>query len=155
MRWHPDRNSSPEAKERFQEIQRAYQTLQSECAPRNSRALWEEILAPSGADGDNGDNGDNGEKYAQEGGVFWRDNFPFAAAALAGGGALAFMLAEYPGNWVLLSLFFLAADRAYKTGITSAALRAEAAFRLALRLYWLALLAAVVWMLWRRVVFGA
>ena len=142
MKWHPDRNNSPQAKERFQEIQRAYQTLQAKHAPRNVRAMWAEMTAQSG------------EEYAQEIGGKWRDNIPFAAAAFVVGGAAGFVLAAYPGNWIILSAALLAADAAYKTGDTKRALQMESAFRLSLRLYWLGLLAAAVWSLARQVFGG-
>lgn len=128
---------------RFQEIQRAYRTLQAKHAPRNVRALWDEMTAQEG------------EEYAQEIGGVWREtlreNFPFAAAACLLAGALGFSLAAYPGDWVLFSLSLLAADGVYKTGNTRRALRIESAFRLAIRLYWFVLLAAAVWALARKV----
>lgn len=139
MRWHPDRNSSPQAKIRFQEIQRAYRTLQAKHAPRNVRALWKEMTAR------------DGEEYTQEIGGIWRDNFPFAAAACLAGGALGFALAAFPGDWILFSLSLVAADGVYKTGDTRRALRVESALRLAMRLYWLFLLAWGVWMLARKI----
>ncbi|MGI9296503.1 MAG: J domain-containing protein [Gammaproteobacteria bacterium] len=143
MRWHPDRNSSPDAKARFQEIQRAYRTLQAKHAPRNVRALWDEMTAH------------DGEEYTQEIGGVWlenlRDNFPFAAAACLSAGALGLATAAYPGDWILFSISLLAADGVYKTGDTRRALRIESAFRLAIRLYWFVLLAAAVWFLARKV----
>ena len=144
MRWHPDRNPSPEAKDKFQEIQRAYQTLRTQSAPRNMRALWEEMTAAAESEA-----ADGGEDAPEIGGGF-RANFPFAAAACAAGGALAFALAAYPGDWIVFSLSLAAADGVYKTGDTRRALQAEAALRLALRLYWLALLAFFVWTLARK-----
>ena len=142
MRWHPDRNSSPDAKSRFQEIQRAYQILQSQSAFRDVRALWDEMTAQDGAD------------YSQEIGGIWRDNFPFAAAAWLAAGLFAYWAAAYPGNWILLSLCLLAANGMYKTGITRRAFRAEATFRLAFRLYWLSLLTAAVYALGKKIISG-
>ena len=138
MRWHPDRNSAPDAKEKFQEIHRAYRTLLAKHAPRNVRAMWEEMTAQSG------------EEYAQTIGGDWRNNIPFAALISVVGGVLGFVFAAYPGDWILLSLSLIAADAVYKTGDTRDALRWESAFRLLLSLYWVCFLAALVWNLAQR-----
>lgn len=137
MRWHPDRNRSAEATIRFQEIQTAYQILQARHAPRNVRQLWAEMRATGEED------------YSQRIGA-WHDNFPFAAASCLGAGALAFAFLTWPGDWMVLSLSLIGATSFYKTGSTIFSLRAESGFRLAVRCYWVGLLAWAVVSIARR-----
>lgn len=125
MKWHPDRNPSPAAHARFQEIQDAYQVLQSR------PTLWE-AMPPQ-------DTQEN-----------WRDNFPFIAVfCLIGGGAALFF--AWPENLVLFSLAVTLAYYLYKTATSPAARRAEYIFRLGVKLYWTGLLVWGIWTMGRRV----
>ena len=132
MKWHPDRNSSPVAAARFQEIQSAYRTLQSR------PTLWEDMpfaeaatdasLVPSG----------------------WRHEFPLAAAACLAGGVAALFL-SWPGNLLLFSLALLLAYNFYKSGTSAAARQAEEIFKMGVKLYWTGLLIWGVWTMGQRV----
>ena len=133
MKWHPDRNSSPVAAARFQEIQSAYRTLQSR------PTLWEDMSFAEVAATD--------ASFAPFG---WRHEFPLTAVAcLAGGVAVLFL--PWPGDLLLFSLALVLAYNFYKSGTSVAARRAEEIFKVGVKLYWTGLLVWGVWTMGRRV----
>ena len=140
MKWHPDRNADPQAKARFQEIQNAYQTLQVRLSPKNTHDLWADMMKTSDKH--------FSQKLYDEGIVA---QIPFMAILFIFAGAAALAVLELPGNIILFSFAVWAANNTYKVGATSRALQVAAAFRLAVRWYFIGLLACGVWALAHRV----
>jgi curved DNA-binding protein CbpA len=134
MRWHPDRNPNSAAKNKFQEIQQAYDTLRKRGSPASLHELWDEMMRQSN---------DNYEQTPHSN-AFWQ-NFPTLTAFTATLSIILLKTITWPGNVVAFTLGLLAANVAYKSGQTSLAFRLESAFRLFVRLYFISLL---VWGLW-------
>ena len=164
MRWHPDRNDSPQAKEKFQQIQTAYRKLIAMHAPRRTQDLWDEAFhgstssaqrspvdAPhpnqNSAQDNRGMQDENDDGGAIDAGTyhegFWV-NFPFLSVLCLLTGIVAFAAMPTPSSWFLLSLAVMLANNVYVTGGAVTALRTEATFRLAVRLYFVVLLGGLV-----------
>ena len=151
MKWHPDRNSAPDAKEKFQEIQNAYQTLQNAMPPPlDVNQMWEDIADQPQDDKEEVGEEENTPPLPER----WTEEVPWVSAAAMLAGAVGALLSSWPNDLILFSLSVAVAAAAYKTGNSDIAIRSGAAFRILTRLYFLFLLAWCVWSLAKEVVGG-